>query len=253
MADAAVSDMMSRAQFVIEATVQSAGRSTVPDIPVDDHTVVFKIDRVLHSPTALARSAGLDITVQLAAGSPVPAVGEQVTLFTTPVAYGAGIAVAEVGRVALGAAGEPSTIAEGFGARRSRLHPTLGLAQQLEEQRLREHAAIADAIVIGRITQLEKAEGPALGEHDPDWWVATVAVDHLVKGPEANTVRFVFPNSRDVRWAGAPKPTAGEVGIWLLHTATGDAAALAAYSLLDADDMQRPDELDRLGLGGGGV
>ena len=46
MVDAVTADLLSRAQFVIQATVQSLGRSTVPDIPVDDHTVVVKIDRV---------------------------------------------------------------------------------------------------------------------------------------------------------------------------------------------------------------
>jgi hypothetical protein len=251
MVDAVTADLLSRAQFVIEATVQSLGRSTVPDIPVDDHPVVVKIDRVLHSPTVLARSAGRDVTVQLAAGSLVPAVGVQMTLFTTPIAYGDGMAVAEVGRGTPGTEGESSTMEPGSGGP-SRPHPTLDVAQQLEEERLRAHAAAADAVVIGRVTQLEKAGEAALTEHDPDWWVATIAVDHRVKGPVTDTVRFAFPNSTDVRWAWVPKPTAGELGIWLLHASAGDAAALADYSLLDVDDVQRPDELERLGLGGGG-
>lgn len=252
MADAVIADMLSRAQFVIEATVRSPGHSTVADIPVNDHTVVFRVDRVLHSPAALARSAGLDVTVQLAAGSPVPAVGEQVTLFTAPVAYGDGIAVAEVGRAAPGTAAVSSTMEAGSGARRSRPRPALGVAQQLDDEQLRAHAAQADVVVIGRIVHLEKAGSPALREHDPDWWLATLAVDHRVKGPVAGTVQFAFPNSTDVRWAYVPKPKAGDAGLWLLHAAAGDAAKLADYSLLDADDVQRPDELDRLGLSGGG-
>src|SRR6516225_4827579 len=106
MVDAATADMMRQSQFVFQATVQSPGRSTVSDIPVDDHTVVVKIDRVLHSPAALAHSAGMDVTVQLAAGSAVPPAGEQVTFFTRPVAYSDGIAVAEVGRTTPETAGE---------------------------------------------------------------------------------------------------------------------------------------------------
>ena len=252
MVDGVTADMMRQSQFVFQATVQAQGRSTVSDIPVDDHTVVFKIDRVLHSPATLARSAGLDVTVQLAAGSPVPAVGEQVTLFTRPVAYSDGIAVAEVGRAAPETAGELATMTTGPAPGHRRPHPTLEVAHQLEEEQLRAHAAAADVIVIGRVVRLEKAGGLALREHDPDWWVATIAVDHREKGPVGDTVRFVFPNSRDVHWVHVPKPAAGDTRLWLLHTATGDAAELAPYALLDADDVQRPDQFSDLGFGGGG-
>jgi hypothetical protein len=248
MADAVTADMISRAKFVIRATVQSLGDSTVADIPRDDHTVVFKIDQVLHAPAVLARSAGMEVTVQLAAGSDVPAVGDQMTLFTTPVAYGKGIAVAEVGRAAPGTAAESSTMVAGSSARRSRPRPALDAAHQLEEEQLRAHAAQADVIVTGRVVRLEKAGDPPLGEHDPDWWVATIEVDHWVRGAAADTLRFVFPNSRDVHWVDVPKPAAGEVGLWLLHEAAGDAAGLADYSLTDPYDVHRPHEFDRLGL-----
>ena len=193
MVDAATADMMRQSQFVFQATVQSPGRSTVSDIPVDDHTVVVKIDRVLHSPAALAHSAGMDVTVQLAAGSAVPPAGEQVTFFTRPVAYSDGIAVAEVGRTTPETAGELTTMTAGPAAGHLRPHPALDIAQQQAEERLRAHAAEADAIVIGRVTQLGQARGPALREHDPDWWVATIAVDHAEKGTVGDTVQFPSP------------------------------------------------------------
>jgi hypothetical protein len=252
MVDGVTADMMRQSQFVFQATVQAQGHSTVSDIPVDDHTVIFKIDQVLHSPAALARSAGMDVTVQLASGSTVPAVGEQVTMFTRPVAYSDGIAVAEVGRAAPETAGELATLTTGPDLGHRRPHPMLEMAHQLEEERLRAHAAEADVIVIGRVVHLEKAGSPALREHDPDWWVATVAVDHREKGSVGDTIQFVFPNSRDIHWVHVPKPTAGDTGLWLLHTATGGAAQLAAYTLLDADDVARPDQLGDLSLGGGG-
>jgi hypothetical protein len=249
MVDGITPDTMRQSQFVFEATARSPGHSTVTDIPVDDHTVVFKIDKVLHSPAALARSAGMDVTVQLAPGSAVPAVGEQVTLFTRPVAYSDGLAVAEVGRAAPEATGALATMTTGPAPGHRRPHPTLELAHQLEQQRLRAHAADADAIVIGRVVSLEKVTGPALREHDPDWWVATVAVDHTEKGPAGDTVRFVFPNSHDVHWARVPKPAPGATGLWLLHTATGSVAGVAPYALLDPDDVLRPDQLSDLGMG----
>ena len=251
MTDAVTADLLNHAHFVFKATAGSLGDSRVTDIPVDDHTVVFKIDQVLHAPAALARSAGLEVTVQLAEGSPIPAVGEQLTLFTTPVAYGEGIAVAEVGRVAPGSAVESSTIEPDSRARRSRPRRTLTEVQKRMEEQRRAHATEADVIVIGRVVRLEKAGDPVLREHDPDWWVATVVVDHQVKGPIADTVRFVFPNSTDVRWIDAPKPAPGDSGLWLLHKTTGDVAASAGYSLLHADDVQRPDEVHHFDLGGG--
>ncbi len=255
MPDPRVDDLLRQSQFVFEATVEEHGTSTVADIPVDDHTVVVRVDRVLESPAALARAAGSEVTVQLQQGSEVPGVGERAVLFTSALAFGQGIAVTEVGRTesetpqpSLMAAGAPSPIP---GARSGRPHPVLEAGQRVADEDLRRHAGEADAVVIGRVTAIEKAGPFVRSEHDPDWWRATIAVDQTEKGAVEGSVQVLFPNSRDVMWARTPKLAAGQEGVWILHRTTGDEVALAPFSLLDADDAHPADHVDRLRPDGG--
>lgn len=245
--------LLRRSQFVVEATVEGRRRSTVPDIPVDDHTVVVRVDRVLQAPAAMAMVVGSEVTIQLLEGSPVPAVGDQAVFFTTAVAFGPGIAVAEVGRTgtdaaagALGgvaiAAGAPATV---VGARPGRPHPVLEAAERLEDERLQAHAAEADAVIVGRVVGLEKVGPSTASEHDRDTWRATIEVEHTEKGTLSGQVQVVFPMSHDVRWARVPKPQAGQDAVWLLHATHGDDATLAPFALQDADDVHPADQLDR--------
>jgi hypothetical protein len=248
--DADLTDLLRRSQFVFEATVAEQGRSTVAGIPVDDHTVVVRVDRVLQAPAALGRAAGSEVTVQLLDGSPVPAVGERTVLYTSAMAFGQGIAVTEVGRTEPGAPGEAITAAGAAatltGARPGRPHPVLEAAQRLDDERLQAHADEADAVVVGRVVGLEKAGPSGRSEHDPDWWRATIQVSHAEKGDLSGQVQVLYPNSSDILWARIPKPRAGQEGLWLLHATSGDQADLGPFSLLDTDDAHPADHLDRL-------
>ncbi len=250
MPDEDVDDLLRRSQFVFEATIDEGGRSTVADIPVDDHTVVARVERVLQSPAALARVAGSQVTVQLVEGSPVPAPGERTVLFTSTLAFGEGIALREVGRTAPDIPG-PTIMAAGLaptlpGARAGRAHPVLEASQRLADEGLRNHAAVAAAVVVGTVTGIEKAGPFVPSEHDPDWWRATIQVDHVERGDVGERVAVLFPNSADVMWSGVPKPLAGQHGLWLLHGTSGADAELAPYALLDSDDAHPADNLDRL-------
>ncbi len=141
------------------------------------------------------------------------------------------------------AAGAPATIP---GARPGRPHPVLEAGQRLADEALRSHADDAEAVLVGRVTAIEKAGPDVASEHDPDWWRATIAVDHSEKGTLDGPVQVLFANSRDVMWARTPKLAAGQEGLWLLHRTTGDEAALAPFSVLDTDDAHPADDLDRL-------
>jgi len=247
-------DLIRRSQFVFEATVDEGGRSTVADIPIDDHTVVARVDRVLHSPAALARVTGSQVTVQLLPGSPVPAPGEQAVLFTTTLAFGEGIAVTEVGRTPIDVPG-PSIMAAGLaatlpGARAGRSHPVLEASQRLADEGLREHAATVAAVVVGRVSAVEKVGPFVAAEHDPDWWRAIIDVEHAERGDVGERVQVLFPNSADVAWVRVPKPRPGQHGMWLLHATSGADAELAPYALLDSDDAHPADAIDRLRPGG---
>src|SRR5262249_1196617 len=57
-------------------------------------------------------------------------------------------------------------------------------------------------------------------EHDPELWRADVEVIAVLKGqrPGSGRVQVYFAHSTDERWILSPKYTAGQEGIFLLHT-----------------------------------
>lgn len=132
------------------------------------------------------------------------------------------------------------------GAPPGRPHPVLEAAQRLEDERLRAHVEEAAAVVVGRVVALEKVGPVARSEHDPDWWRATIQIEHAEKGDVGDQVQVIFPNSADAHWAHLPKPRAGQEGLWLLHPTSGDQADLGRFILLDTDDAHPAEQLGHL-------
>lgn len=241
-----VLDRISRAGISFIGTVKLLGAATISDVAVDQRTAVVAVDQVLDAPDALARLAGSDITVQLAANTEIPQPGQQLAFFTNPVAFGASLAVTEVSRLPVESVAPHVSAAMDAG-----LTPQLGLRRQLEDQRLRSHAADADAVVIGTVAALERVGSARLAEHDPDWWRATLDVHQVERGDlPTGEVAVLYANSLDVRWRRAPKPKAGQEGLWLLHATQGDQRELAPYVIPDPDDHQPVENLDVLRVEG---
>ena len=224
-------------------TVERLGASTMSDVPIDNYTAVVRVDQVLHAPDAFTSLAGAPITVQLAAKAPLPKEGEQYTFFTNGVAFGASIAVAEVGRLSAAEVAPhlARAAATGGGA-------FADVQAQVEAEQFRDHAADASAIVLGRVTGLAKAGKPTLIEHDPDWWIATVDAYQIVRGRglKPGSIEVLYANSLDVRWRNAPKPKAGQEGMFLLHASDRSVASLAKYQILHPEDLQPVQHLDAL-------
>jgi hypothetical protein len=91
------------------------------------------------------------------------------------------------------------------------------------------------------------AEGPP-HEHDPQWWVATLHVDHVTKGnlEAPSDVQVLYANSLDVRWRNHLKPKAGQGGLWMLHSTGKAQAKLAPFELVHDYDLQDSILLDLL-------
>src|SRR5262249_16377783 len=156
----------------------------------DDHTAVVQIEHVLHAPPSFAHMEGQRITVQLSASEPVPAVGESLAFFTQGVAFGESIVVTEIGRLPVsdveGLPRDAVTRGKVAGAFDEQL-------TELYDDALRAHAAEADLIVVGRVVKVEKAGQPSGSEHDPDWWLATIAVTHVEKGQVSGSqISFLY-------------------------------------------------------------
>jgi hypothetical protein len=249
MPDEDIVNLMRRSGLSFIGTVQRLSAATMTDIPVDDHTAVVRVDQVLHAPDAFTALAGQSVTVQLDPNAPVPAVGESVVLFADVTALGDTVVTSEVGRVPVDDIA-PHVAPEALMAGQA---PLADFAAQAAAADLRAHADDADAIVIARVTALAKAgESVTAVEHDPDFWQATLDVEHAEKGDvQAGPLTVLYANSLDVRWRAAPKPKAGQEAMWLLHATEGDLRQLAPYQILHPDDVQPVHLLESLRPAGG--
>lgn len=243
MSDAGISDLMAQAAFSFVGTVEHLGAATMEDLPIDERTAVVRVDQVLHAPEAFAQLAGTSVTLQLREDGEPPEVGSSFVFFANGLAFGAGVALEEVGRRPV----EDIEPHVGFAAEAGGA-PLETLQRQVEATRLRGHAADAEAIVLARVVGLERAAGSPVREHDPDWWRATLHVTHVEKGdiqPD-DEVKAIYANSLDVRWRDAPKPKASQNGLWFLHATEGEQASLAPFQLIHPDDLQPPQNLELL-------
>lgn len=256
MPDATLKDLLASATLAFTGTVTAVGSSSVTGFPADDHTAVVTVREVLKAPAVLAHLAGVAVTVQLAPALPALSVGESASFFTDALAYGDGVAVRELARL-------PADVPDGLAA--TRAAPGRGLdaaaaLRELAEDEIIAHARAADAVVRGYVVALEAApQNQAPREHDPNWWVATLAVDLVEKGDiplgagarEPVPVQVLYANSLDHRWRDALKPKAGQSGLWLLHRTDGPLAEIAPFQVLHSMDLQPSLQLDLIrGQGG---
>lgn len=244
MTEGAIIDLLQRAPFSFIGTIQELGAATM-DVPVDDRTAVVSVVRVLHAPDVLLGLGGQRITLQLAADVDPPSVGDTATFFTQGLAFGDSVAVAEVGRL-------PVTDVEphiGLAADATE-PPFAALNRRLETISLGQHADSSDAVVLGRVVKLEKAtpiRETGVSEHDPDWWVATLLVNHVERGDvQPGEITVLYANSLDVQWREVPKPKASQSGLWLLHRSEGALANIAPFEIIHADDRQPVQSLDAI-------
>ena len=173
----------------------------------------------------------------------MPRVGSRAAFFANAFAFGESVALTEVGRLPARDV-QPHVTAAAGGA-----PPFLAFQQQLETDRLREHAGTADAVVVGIVTKLEQVPTNDLSEHGRQLWKATLDVDHVEKGKgkaKRGSLDLLYSNSLDVRWRSAPKPKAGQSGLWILHATKAPESEFAPFELLHPEDFQPVQSLDDL-------
>ncbi len=241
MADEATLELLRKAPFSFVGTVEQLGAATMSDLSIDERTAVVQVVQVLHGPQTFEHMAGQRLTVQLAPDVDPPKVRDTLAFFVEGFAFGETVAVREIGRSPLEAIESHLNLAAQQGGRGA-FAPEV---QQLAAERLGEHARGADAVVLGRVLKLENVLGIAMKEHDPDWWRATLQVDHVESGNvEPGEVAVLFPNSLDVRWHEVPKPKPSQEGMWILHATEGKLGEVAPFQILHAEDYQPVQQLD---------
>jgi hypothetical protein len=256
MPDATLKDLLASATLAFTGTVTAARSSSVAGFPTDDRTAVVTVREVLKAPAVLAHLAGATVTVQLAPALPALGAGESASFFTDALAYGDGVAVRELARLPA----EVPAGQAGTGVASGRGRDAAAALRELAQEEIIAHARDADAVVRGYVVAMEAApQNQAPREHDPHWWVATLAVDLVEKGgiplgvgaQEPVPVRVLYANSLDHRWRDALKPKAGQSGLWLLHRTDGPLAEIAPFQVLHRMDLQPSLQLDLIrGQGG---
>jgi hypothetical protein len=245
-----IKDLLASSSIAFTGTVEAAGRSTVAGVSADEQTAVVRVDQPLHVPPGLRIPPGSRVTVQPSPDLPALKPGDSATFFANGLAYGDTLAVEETGRVSAAEAAAP---AEGMAAAAVPVSPVEAALAELASEEVVKHAAESDAIVRAHVVGLEHVptEGPPR-EHEPQWWIATLEVDMVVRGElpggagPGGTVPVLYANSLDVRWRHCPKPKAGQSGLWLLHRTSGELGNLAPFELTHPIDLQPSLQIDLL-------
>jgi hypothetical protein len=222
--------MNPEATLVFEGTVRRLGDSTVATVQPDRMTAVVHVDRVLRAPPDFEHLAGREITVLLASSL---AVGRTSAFSTVGWIYGESLAVIELERESAGPVAEVSP------------EQQRGIAWT---QTTQSRVTAASQIVLGQVAGLRphpRAQS-RLSEHNPDWWLADVDVDVVLKGSRSRAVAVTFANSLDVMWRTAPKLLPHQKSILLLHDDAEELPDRRSRAVLNHRDVHSPDKLDTI-------
>lgn len=228
------------AGFVFRGRV--SGKAPPASLPVaaEGKAISVEVEQIIRSTEVLRRLAGEEVVV-LGEGRTAMEEGASFFFFTKVVAMAGRVVVRETGHLRWSHE-TAEDVAEAVRA--------------LEEQPLRRRIAEADLIVAGKVAASRAAETPSIvrSEHDPEWWIARVEVESVVKGRKgAGEIEVLFANSMDIAWHNAPKLHEGTRRLLLLRRVRPEDAApeaeRAVYKAtdpLDALPMERLREVERL-------
>jgi hypothetical protein len=165
-----------------------------------------EVERVYLAPDSLAGYAGQTVLVGFDEASRLEP-GDTRLFFTNPVEFAEKLSVYSIADMPSGEDEEER----------------LDLLREEEERhQLAARISGSSLIVHGVVIALRQAasdESPS--EHDPDWWIARIAIRELLRGhPEAepgNSIDVAFANSRDVAWVEAPKLAPSQQAIFFVR------------------------------------
>jgi hypothetical protein len=134
--------------------------------------------------------------------------------------------------------------------------------QKISDETLLRRLDAASWVVVGKVVSAAPArvltsESPEITEHEPDWWVARVAIESVEKGTgRPSELEVLFPHSDDVAFYRNPKLSPGQESLFILHEdqMPKRSRGLEGLTALDPLDVQDLGQLlrVRLLLQGGG-
>ena len=204
MPSAELSRFVEEAGFIFRGKVTRQRTPAAQDSNAQQ-TITAQIEEILRSTDVLRGLLGRNVTIV----SEHPALMEDegsFVFFTNCVVLADHAVVREVGHIR---------------ASRDADREVAEVLQKAAERPLRERVATAELIVEGHVTASGPADPKAIqkSEHDPNWWIARVAVESVIKGggKAPKEVEVLFANSKDIAWYKSPKLHEGLRGIFLLH------------------------------------
>ncbi len=115
-----------------------------------------------------------------------------------------------------------------------------------QDNKLMKRLESAQSVIVGKVVKIIKPDFYSkikLSEHLPNWMVAEIAIEDILKGEERT--QFVFSDSRDVQWYQSPKFKIGQEGIFILHSSKENEIQ-GYYQLINPLDFKSKDQLERI-------
>ncbi|HTC46198.1 MAG TPA: hypothetical protein VK722_02685 [Candidatus Aquilonibacter sp.] len=228
--------LVEKAGFIFRGRVVRHGTTdTQFTASAPEKIVTVQIEEIFNSTEVLRGLAGKEAIVisDLAAGMKE---GNTLILFTNCVSLGNSLVLRELAQLQ---------------ASRENEREVMQAVNTRNEQPLRNRVEKADLIITGRVIDSQSAGTTSIlkSEHDPDWWIARVAVQSVLKGKETKKeIEVLFPNSTDIVWYKVPKLREGMRGIFLLqHLREKESpkeVARAIYQITDPLDFLPGDRLN---------
>jgi hypothetical protein len=211
-------DLAKQSSIVFSGTVSQLGAISFADVPKSAKTIVVRVDSVLKKPPAVSLKKGDNVTVEVKDPSAFQE-GTQATFYTDGWIFGSGVAVKELGHDIRASGGEATK------ATSADEKAFVQTQEQINDQELRDRLNSADAVVIGRVTDVHRWTVPKsatphrVTEHDPDWHEAVLEIKSVLKGGKVKGNKMVvrFPGRNDVAWAHSPKFEKNQQGIFCLN------------------------------------
>jgi len=227
--------LVGEAGFVFRGTAVRRGAEAELGTAAAGKTVTVEVEEVFRGTDILRDLVGQNIIVVSDDAADIEPAAHHV-FFTSVVSLGDPVVAREVGR------------------RRDASHESLrdaGESARITAERpLAARVAAADMIVTGEVASsapVREGRTP-VSEHDPDWWIARLTVERVLKGRRSRRgIDALFANSDDIAWYQSPKLRRGVGGIFLLHRRTEDVAVSevppTVYQVIDPLDFLPAEQL----------
>ena len=190
-------------KFIFRATTEQIGTATLPEISDPGNCIVVKVNEVISAPPGFTDWTGKLITVAVKEpGRQKP--GIEKVYYTNGWLYGKSLAVIEI---------------SSRNANEISNKEVLDGVNKNQEQKIKERIKSSELVISGQIFKIDTLRNTSkvISEHEPEWRLATVNIDSVLKGRQLTSTVFRFPSSRDIMWIDSPKFSKSQRGIWLLR------------------------------------